>query len=402
MDKLRLGVIGLGCRGTSLAKMIMGCIDEIDVVAFCDEYQDRVDHMVNHAKTEYNKDTFGSTNYKDLLNLDYVDAVLVATSWETHVSVSIDALKAGKITAMEVGGAYNEEELWELVDTYEATKTPFMFMENCCYGKIETTVTNMVRKGMFGKIVHCSGAYGHDLREEITKGDVNRHYRLRNYQARNGENYPTHELGPIAKILGINQGNKMVKLVSMASGEFGLTDYVKNNPDTVTQSLLETGFKQGDVVNTTIICENGESIALKLDTSLPRYYSREFNVQGTKGVYNELHKAFFFDGENEWNGAEFNNQQKYFDEYLVPIWKNATEEDLKKGHGGMYFFEFKAFADCALNNKPMPLDVYDAASWMVITCLSEKSIKEGVAVDIPDFTRGKYKTRAITDATELV
>ena len=401
MKKLRLGVIGLGCRGTSLTKMILNCIEEIEVVAVCDSYEDRVLDMVKHIKETQNRDVFGTTDYKEILAKDYVEAVLVSTSWETHVSVSIDALKAGKITAMEVGGAYNVEELWELVDTYEQTKTPFMFMENCCYGKIETSITNMVRKGLFGKIVHCSGAYAHDLRDEVTMGDTNRHYRLRNYQSRNGENYPTHELGPIAKILGINQGNRMVKLVSMASGEFGLTDFVKKHPDTVTQSLLDTGFKQGDIVNTTILCENGESIALKLDTSLPRYYSREFNVQGTIGMYNQLHKAVFFDGGNHWNGEEFNTEEKYINEYQVPIWKNSSPEDLKKGHGGMDFFEFKTFADCALNNKPMPLDVYDAASWRVITCLSEQSIKEGRYVDIPDFTRGKYKDRPLTEATPL-
>ncbi len=39
----------------------------------------------------------------------------------------------------------------------------------------------------------------------------------------------------------------------------------------------------------------------------------------------------------------------------------------------------------------MPVDVYDAASWMAITRLSEMSIQKGGAVvDIPDFTNGKW------------
>ena len=45
-------------------------------------------------------------------------------------------------------------------------------------------------------------------------------------------------------------------------------------------------------------------------------------------------------------------------------------------------------------DKKMPLDVYDAATWMVITALSDESIKKGgVYVDFPDFTQGKYKDR---------
>lgn len=402
MRKLRLGVIGLGQRGSGLLNTILNTVPEIEVVAVSDNYLDRTEDAAKNVKEKRGIDAFKTTNYKELLDRDDVEAVLVSTSWETHVSVSIDAMNAGKITAMEVGGAYNEEELWELVDTYERTKVPFMFLENCCYDHQELAVTHMVRKGLFGKVVHASGTYGHDLREEVTKGKENRHYRLKNYIERNCENYPTHELGPIAKILKINQGNRMVKLVSMASKQFGLTDYVKNNPDTVDQSLLNVDFKQGDVVNTLITCENGESIALKLDTSLPRFYNREFSVHGTKGMYDELSRIVFLEGDDEWKRMSLlSNQDERFKDYMPNMWKNLTEEQRKSGHGGMDHFELKAFADCALNNKPMPIDVYDAAAWMVITCLSEKSIKESVVVDIPDFTRGAYKTRELTDVIDF-
>ena len=65
---------------------------------------------------------------------------------------------------MEVGGAYSVEECFALVRAQEETKTPFMFLENCCYGRREMMVMRMVEEGVFGDIVHCSGAYEHDLR----------------------------------------------------------------------------------------------------------------------------------------------------------------------------------------------------------------------------------------------
>lgn len=50
-----------------------------------------------------------------------------------------------------------------------------------------------------------------------------------------------------------------------------------------------------------------------------------------------------------------------------------------------------AFFDALKNDEPMPIDVYDMTSWMVVTALSEKSIALGSApVDIPDFTCGKW------------
>ena len=50
------------------------------------------------------------------------------------------------------------------------------------------------------------------------------------------------------------------------------------------------------------------------------------------------------------------------------------------------------FAKISLReDAPMPVDVYDAASWMAVTALSEMSIaKGGAVVDVPDFTGGKW------------
>ena len=57
----------------------------------------------------------------------------------------------------------------------------------------------------------------------------------------------------------------------------------------------------------------------------------------------------------------------------------------------MDYLVVKDFVECVIENKPMPIDVYDAASWMCITPLSEKSIILGnQMVEIPDFTNGKW------------
>ena len=72
------------------------------------------------------------------------------------------------------------------------------------------------------------------------------------------------------------------------------------------------------------------------------------------------------------------------------------------GHGGMDYLLLKAFVDAVKNGDEMPIDVYDAASWMAITCLSEDSIANGGApVAIPDFTDGKWVMREKKDVTEF-
>ena len=51
----------------------------------------------------------------------------------------------------------------------------------------------------------------------------------------------------------------------------------------------------------------------------------------------------------------------------------------------------QAFFDAVRNRTAPPIDVYDCAAWMAITCLSEESIAMGGApVAFPDFTDGKW------------
>jgi hypothetical protein len=394
-NKLRLGVVGLGQRGGNLLRDTLTKLDTVVIAAVCDAYQDRVDSAVNAVREKCGYAPKGYTDYREMFASKDVDAVIVASSWESHIAITIDALYAGLITGMEVGGAYTHEECYELVKAYEKTRTPFMFLENCCYDRSEMLAMNMAADGLFGNIVHCSGAYGHDLREEIAFGKQNRHYRLDNYILRNCENYPTHELGPIAKMLNINNGNRMVSLTSVASKAAGLKSYIKSNADCA--ALQNTDFAQGDVVTTVIKCAGGESIQLKLDTTLPRYYDRELVVRGTRGLYNQTLNAVFFDGDKQghYSGYEnaaalLGNAEQYTGKYLPDYWKNITNKEKESGHGGMDFFMMKDFVARALAGKPMPIDVYDAAAWMSVTYLSEQSIALGGAVMFPDYTNGKW------------
>lgn len=408
MRKVKIGVIGRGCRGWGLMDT-MRLTDMYEFVIICDKYQDRVEAGQAWVQEKMGYTPLGTTDYHEVLANKDVEAVLVSCDWEMHLPIAVDAIKANKAIALEVGGAYTLQECFDVVEAWEANPVPFMFLENCCYNKDELLALAMARNGEFGRIVYCSGSYAHDLRGEVTCGKENRHYRLRNYLNRNCENYPTHELGPIAKILDINRGNRMVSLVSMASGSFGMEAYVEKkqaegkyvNPD-----LIGADFAQGDIVNTIISCENGEQILLRLDTSLPRSYSREFTVRGTKGLYEQAYNATYFDGEREyWEPSDYaknniNNAERHKD-FLPSFWRDITKEQMDAGHGGMDFFELVDFATRLVEGRPMPIDVYDCAAWMAITPLTEASIKAGGAPQqIPDFTKGAYKTRPRFDVTD--
>jgi predicted dehydrogenase len=401
MDRVKMGLIGHGCRGWGLLEILLS-LDDVDVIAVCDKYDDRAQSAFDKVKEKRGNEPFMTTDYKELLKTEGLDAVLISTDWELHIPIAIDAMNAGVAVALEVGGAYSVQDCFDLVDTWEKTKVPFMFMENCCYNRDELLATAMARKGLFGRIVYCSGSYSHDLRNEVTRGKENRHYRLRNYLTRNCENYPTHELGPIAKLLNINRGNRILSLVSVASCAAGLEQYVADHPELVEKdpTLKDRRYNQGDVVSTILTCAGGETIYLKLDTTLPRSYSREFTVRGTKGAYFMDTNTVFMDGDKEYFDPTqvakqyLDNACGYNSEYMPDCWKEMTEEKRKFGHGGMDAIMFDRFIKCYLEGREMEIDVYDAAAWMCISCLSEKSIAEGGAVQqIPDFTNGTWLIR---------
>ena len=176
-EKLKLGLVGLGQRGGGHLKGLFIPSDRVEVAAVCDIYPDRTEKAVKDCTDAGKKAPFATCDYKELINRDKVDLVVIATPWKQHVPMVLYALEQGVACGSEVGGAESLDECFSLVETWEKTRTPYMFLENCRYGRREMMALNMVKKGVFGEIVHCSGGYHHDLREEIGFGRENRHYR---------------------------------------------------------------------------------------------------------------------------------------------------------------------------------------------------------------------------------
>ena len=415
--KVRIGFIGVGLRGqTHLGEMLKR--DDVEIIAMADPDK-KMMAMAQAEILKYNvkgvkEYSNGPYDYRNLLKHEEIDAVFVASPWEWHLPHGIDAMQAGKKVAMEVCGAMKLQDCWDFVNTSEKNKVPLMMMENVCYRRDIMAVFNMVKKGMFGELLHLQGGYQHDLRgvlfnDGITaygpgvefgeKGFSEAHWRTLHYVNRNGELYPTHGLGPIASMIDITRGNRLTRLSSIATKSRGLHRYIVNNPKGgKDHPNAKVNFKQGDIVTTQVQCENGETIVLTHDTSSPRPYHLGFRVQGTNGLWQDYNEgqpdAGFIHFEDKSPHHQWENPKKYIEEFDHPLWKKYEKEAEGAGHGGMDFFVDNAFIECIKREIAFPLDVYDLATWYSITPLSEKSIKEnGQLQIIPDFTRGQWKNR---------
>ena len=392
MDKMKLALIGLGQRGTRLYYAAIKNRADVEIVALCDNYEKRLGEFAAMLEKEDGKKRLTYTDFRKCIDESGCDCVIVSAAWDAHIEITMYAMERKVAVGCEVGGAYSIESLWELVRCYERTKTPVMMLENCCYSRMELLALNMKRKGLLGEIVHLEGAYRHDPREEVATGEEKHHYRLLQYLNRNCENYPTHELGPIAKIVDINCGNKFDTLYSVGSKSVGMENYVaaKN-----IEKLKGKRFAQSDAVTTVIKCRNGETITLNLVTSLARYYSRSFLVEGTKGLVCEENQSVFLEQDFpdeyfDWR-SHFGNVEEYYKRYDHKLWVGGVNEIGE--HSDIDKIVVDEFFDAVKNGTPIPIDVYDIASLMAVSVLSEQSIASGQVVTFPDFTDGKWITR---------
>jgi predicted dehydrogenase len=415
--KVKIGLIGVGLRGRDHLALLLRRPD-VEVVAYCDIDADSLAlsrEMVSEAGRPAAKEITGDEYaYRDMLAIDEIEGVVIATPWLWHTRMSVDTMKSGKYAGVEVSAANTLEDCWDLVNTSEETGMPCMILENVCYRRDVMAILNMVRGGMFGELIHLECGYQHDLRdvkfnngsqpygggvEFGEKGFSEAKWRTHHSVHRNGDLYPTHGIGPVANYLNINRGNRFVSLTSTASKSRGLHKYIvdKGGED---HPNAKVKFKLGDVITTVIRTANGESIIVSHDTNSPRPYSLGFRVQGTEGIWMDVNRSLYIEGVSP-EAARWEDAQPYLEKYDHPLWKRYADDATGAGHGGMDYFVIHAFIESIKEGVNTPLDAYDAAVWSAISPLSEQSIAMGSApMEFPDFTRGRWMNRKPVFALE--
>lgn len=402
LDTVRIGFVGVGNRGSAAVERTSQ-LEGVQIKAICDVRPEKAEEAKKRIKSpghEAKLYTESDEAWMEMCRRDDIDLIYIATHWTLHTPIAVYAMEHGKHVAVEIPAAKTVEECWQLVETSERTKQHCVMLENCCYDFFELLTLNMARQGFFGDIVHCEGAYLHDIMESLFIKDKRYDYwRLRENAQHNGNLYPTHGLGPVCQVLNVNRGNQLDYMTSMASNDFMLNNRTKEmaEEDDFFKPFIDSPFR-GNMNTSTIRTRQGHTILLQHDVTSPRPYSRLHTIIGTKAMAQKYplpgkiavgHDGFLTEAE----------ELKLEETYTPAIVKWIG--DLAKkigGHGGMDFMMDWRLIDCLRNGLPMDMDVYDAASWSVIVPLSEWSVaNRSTAIDIPDFTCGSWKNNTPHD-----
>jgi len=396
IETVRVGYVGLGGMGSNHIRNLLD-IEGVEIRAVCDIVEEKVARTQKRVQEAgFNKPAGyyrGETDFKRMCEKEDLDLVYNATPWEWHVPICVAAMETGKHAATEVPAAVTIDECWQLVETAEKTRRHCLMMENACYGRTEMAVLNMVRQGVLGELLHGEAGYMHDLRNLKLSSKGEGLWRGDHSVRRNGNLYPTHGLGPLSQCMNINRGDKFDYLVSMSTNSRGLKLlatklFGPEHPKAV------QNYANGDVNFSLIKTANGLTIVIGHDCDTPRPYSRINLVQGTKGIFRGYPDEVIYIEDRSPKAHAWEPFEEYKKEYNHPLWKKLGEKGKKAAHGSMDYIEDYRLIECLRTGKPTDQDVYDAASWSVVSGLSEWSVAhKSKPIDFPDFTRGRWKTR---------
>ena len=379
MKHVKIAFIGFGYRGRQLLRLMRG-IDFYDIVAIADKCEAQHPHDVAFYQ--------GDDAYIRMIDERRPDLVVVTSPWHLHVEQSIACVERGCDVALEIKGGLAMGEYDDLIRLANQKHRKVYPMENTLFMREILAVKRMADEGVLGDIVYLRGGYRHDLRD-IMLDDQGRLggrlgtesvWRSHFYTSRNGDLYPTHGLAPLCLILGVGKRDRLAALTSFATKAVGMrqrmTDLGNGDSPDARHICL------GDVVSTQIETQGGALISLTHDTSLPRPRSLDFEVQGTRGLWDGVNRRIYIEGSSERETWE--DDAPYISRYDSLYWqrwgREAVEQD--SHHKGMDYIMLRAIEDDMQCGIAYPATLDDLALWTSVSVLSEQSIKEHRRIEL--------------------
>ncbi|MGE0104221.1 MAG: Gfo/Idh/MocA family protein [Blastocatellales bacterium] len=156
-DRINIGVIGVGGRGTSVMRWAMEIgktTRPAQIVAVCDTYQKRI----NRAK-ELSQAEMATLDYREVLSRKDIDAVIIATPDHWHAPIAIEAMKAGKDVYLEKPMTRTVEEAKKVYEVQQATGRILQVGSQTTSSDQWWKARKAIEDGMIGELLMSQGSY---------------------------------------------------------------------------------------------------------------------------------------------------------------------------------------------------------------------------------------------------
>jgi predicted dehydrogenase len=201
-ERIRIGVIGVGYRGTDILKVLTQ-VPELKIIACCDILEFRIEEAL--AKVKLKLKTF--TDYRKLLEDKEIDAVVISTPLHEHYRMVIDALAADKHILCEKALAYSIEQVQDIklkaTGYAKMIQVSYQYQLNPTYNVIK----DIISKGHCGKITQIDGIWNgfNNWRRPVPSPELERQLNWRLYKEYSGglmAEVGSHQLNLIDNIVG--------------------------------------------------------------------------------------------------------------------------------------------------------------------------------------------------------
>jgi predicted dehydrogenase len=154
-DRINVGAIGVGGRGRYVANQFdkLKTTENCQVLAVCDVWEKRKREAAEAFGAQ------GYLDYRELLNRDDIDAVLIATPDHWHAQIALEAMDRGKDVYLEKPMCHTIEEARRLVDTVKETKRVLQVGSQTTSGDQWHKAKKAIQDGMLGQVILSQGSY---------------------------------------------------------------------------------------------------------------------------------------------------------------------------------------------------------------------------------------------------
>ena len=317
MEKIRVGVVGLGHRGRHMARLVEDAFNEYAVVVAACDVDPELWHVTQWLQTQPMKEVLPNAeffeNYTDMLDRCKLDIVMVETGADVHASFCIEALNRNLDVFSDIPSVASLQEADMLWKAEQASKGKLMTGANPNEWGFINALVDLYQKGLLGKPYYMEAEYIHATFSSETSKALTVHSPWR--KTLTPIRYCTHSLGPLLRIME----EDLRYAICLGTGNHFDDDSNKHN---MMAALFQT--------------ESGVTIRLLRNGKCRAPIGHHsYRVFGTKGYYERLDSR----GEAYPAVTRFRSDELYgsHDFTIMPVGMMAKEymyNSKAAGHGG--------------------------------------------------------------------
>ena len=150
LSAVQVGIVGVGYWGPNLVRTLSD-IQDVQLAAVSDLRPGRLD-FISKRYPRINT----TTNFRDIVSNEAIDAVVIATPPQTHHELALAALRAGKHVLIEKPLATSVEQAEEIVELAERLNRSVVVGHLFLYAAAVVRARNLLNEGALGTLYYVS------------------------------------------------------------------------------------------------------------------------------------------------------------------------------------------------------------------------------------------------------